>query len=100
MTHVVYRLYDTVDTLLYVGSTANLERRLSEHRNRQRWGDSIARWTVDGPHEIGQARWLESEAIHRERPIFNRRRPTNVEVPEEVMREAVAGLRLPSPISP
>lgn len=44
----VYRLYDKDGRVLYVGSTCDFDRRLTEHRRKAPFGPEIASWTLNG----------------------------------------------------
>ena len=70
----LYRFYDHDETLLYVGITANVERRLDKHRNRSFW-TSVAR--IDLQHFATRLEATDAEtlAIRTESPVFNLSRP-------------------------
>jgi len=83
--HVVYRIYDQDDRLLYVGMSSNPKARLTAHRNYSPWMiDAVRHEEVTYPsHE--SAREAEMGAIRDEDPLHNiewsrinsRRRPPN-----------------------
>lgn len=67
--HVVYRLFDQDDRLLYVGSTRNWLGRLKAHRRK--WGDLIARTTTEEYDDAESMLEAEAAAIHDEKPALN-----------------------------
>lgn len=77
--HYVYRCYDSDGTLLYIGCTTDVARRIAGHlggKSKQvssRWlAASIDRYEVDGPFDGRDAgRDAEREAIRTEQPLFN-----------------------------
>lgn len=71
MTHFVYRCYDADRVLLYVGSTANLGRRMHEHLHRAEWWRWVADVQTSGPYPIADALDLELRLIRRMGPVFN-----------------------------
>lgn len=75
--HYVYRCYDADGDLIYIGCTANVDRRMSAHR---RGGKAASRWLsvcmtrhlVSGPYPDREAgRSAEAAAIAIEQPVFN-----------------------------
>lgn len=66
----VYRLYGADETLLYVGSSFDPDRRLGDHR-RKAWGHLIAHRTVEWHPNRDVADATESRAIEAERPQYN-----------------------------
>lgn len=46
---VVYRAYDAEGSLLYVGRTASLAKRLYQHSREASWWREVARIDIDGP---------------------------------------------------
>lgn len=92
----VYRLFAADGSLLYVGSTNDLERRLAEHRRKQSWGDQIATWTEDWPHMREAAYRIEGAAIDAEQPIHNQRRAPQGDPDWIGMSAAVARLKMPT----
>lgn len=78
--HYVYRCYDDFGVLLYVGCTAHVKPRLSQHRNAGAHSANASRWLratqarieVEGPYPNKRAgRDAESNAIYDEQPLFN-----------------------------
>ena len=70
--HVLYRIYDSDDALLYVGATTNPGGRFRFHAASQRWWQVAAKITLehfDGVDELAAA---ELAAIKAEDPRFNR----------------------------
>lgn len=72
-TTYLYRIYEVTDdqALLYVGITANMSKRLAQHRLRE-WGHEIGRVEVSvyATRELAHA--SERHAIRDERPRYNR----------------------------
>lgn len=66
----VYRLFDSEDRLLYVGSTTNLPNRLAEHKRTGRMRE-VSRVAVTDYSTLSEARSAESEAIFAEQPRDN-----------------------------
>jgi predicted GIY-YIG superfamily endonuclease len=68
----VYRAYDAADGLLSVGITANLARRMRQHKRESAWYPHCADLvtTVCPSREL--AAHAEDEAIAAERPLFNK----------------------------
>ena len=66
----IYRLYGSDDSLLYIGASSDVPRRVREHR-RKHWGASIARVESCGPFEHLEALAREHDAIFREQPRHN-----------------------------
>lgn len=75
--HFVYRCYDAVDTLLYIGVTSNVKRRIAAHRRGEndvgRWlVATMDRFEVEGPFRGRErGRDVERRAIQLEQPLFN-----------------------------
>jgi hypothetical protein len=69
----LYRFYDAVGRLLYIGQTWRPLARLIEHLEEQQWAHEIARWDVDPRSWTSEAEVLavEEEAIRAERPLRN-----------------------------
>lgn len=67
----VYRCYDSVGTLLYIGCTNQPIQRVETHRRTSWWGDRFdhVRYTVFPNREKALA--VENAAIYAERPICN-----------------------------
>lgn len=67
----VYRCYDSVGRLIYVGCTVEPVRRVQSHRKNAWWGDQIARvrYTVFPDRNYALAK--EREAIALEQPRWN-----------------------------
>jgi hypothetical protein len=69
----VYRLYDKQDVLLWVGSSFQVNTRLSEHR-RCPWGKDISRVTRETYPNQQAAHIAEDYAIIHEMPLHNKQR--------------------------
>lgn len=95
--HFVYRYFDADGRLIYVGCSMNPEKRRSEHRYTQPWGNDVARIRLSGPYNYKKARDLEREAIRTEDPLHNGQTPRNFKSRmdrqrafDEIMRTAQA----------
>jgi hypothetical protein len=70
-TQALYRMYDFMDKLLYVGRTVNPISRLRDHRIGKDWWDDVQTITIerfDSAEELSEA---ELVAIRTEHPIHN-----------------------------
>ena len=67
----IYRLYDTDDTLLYVGITADLGIRWDNHSRKKPWWPRVARKHVIWHDSRTAALANESKAIIVEKPLYN-----------------------------
>ncbi len=72
--HVLYRLYDADDGLLYVGITNQWVRRESEHSRDKAWWSEVHRISHEVYPDRPTAMAAEKAAIRSERPVFNRAR--------------------------
>src|SRR6266566_4584305 len=70
-TGVVYRAYAADDRLLYIGSTANPERRVRRHQRGAEWASEVARWSYEEYPTLEAARAAEKAAIWDESPECN-----------------------------
>ena len=69
--HAVYRLYNAERTLLYVGFTLNLRRRMEGHARDKWWWPQVAHRTMVWYGSEWDARKAEAEAIDAEKPLHN-----------------------------
>lgn len=69
--HALYRFFGAGGTLLYIGITADLPTRLTNHRDEKAWWLGVTNVTVE--HYPDRASVLEAErrAIATERPLYN-----------------------------
>lgn len=67
----LYRFYDSDNTLLYVGVTVDLERRLAEHLNEKHWYTDMERIKVEHFPSRYAAESAEKRAIRQEFPLHN-----------------------------
>ncbi|TPW95705.1 GIY-YIG nuclease family protein [Mycolicibacterium fortuitum] len=70
--HVLYRIFDSDDSLLYVGATTNPALRFGAHSSVQPWWHTASKITLEhfpGASELAAA---EVQAIRTEHPRFNR----------------------------
>ena len=72
--HVVYRLFDAQDDLLYVGVTHSLNERLRHHRSDfiNPWASLVDHWTSEPFPNRLEARKAERALIAELSPRFNR----------------------------
>ena len=73
--HAVYRLYDAERTLLYIGFTWNLRRRMEGHARDKWWWPQVAHRTMVWYGGEWDARKAEAEAIDAEKPLHNYLKP-------------------------
>jgi predicted GIY-YIG superfamily endonuclease len=67
----LYRLFDVQDRLLYVGITRDLHKRMAQHAGDKPWWHLVDRRTIRVYTRRELAADAETEAIRRERPLFN-----------------------------
>lgn len=69
--HVLYRMFDRNDRLLYVGITLDLSTRFKSHKRNKPWWSDVA--TIKLEHHADRASVLAAErtAICEERPVNN-----------------------------
>ena len=70
--HFVYSCYGTDGTLLYIGSTASLARRMREHRNLAEWPALVAEIRTVKYADRSTGRAAERLAIFHGKPAHNR----------------------------
>ena len=68
----VYRLFNVMRELLWVGVTSSLNERFSHHRNEREWAPEIATATVTWFPDRPAALLAETEAIKKEAPKYNK----------------------------
>jgi predicted GIY-YIG superfamily endonuclease len=71
----IYRAYDALGELLYIGYTTALPERIKAHGRTSHWFDDVARWTHELFPTAVAALEAEASAISTENPIYNRWRP-------------------------
>lgn len=70
--HYVYRVYDDVDRLLYIGCTYQIETRLKQHQSWfTPWAPYRDRVTVEMHPNRAQGMEAEKRAIAAEDPVYN-----------------------------
>lgn len=67
----LYRFYDADGALLYVGITADLEKRWSGHQSNKAWWSDVTEKTVQWHDDRPSALAAELEAIRSEAPRYN-----------------------------
>lgn len=67
----LYRAYDCEGGLLYIGVTADLPRRLHDHRRAGIWYDRMVRHSAKAYNDRLLAEAIERRAIRLLRPQFN-----------------------------
>lgn len=68
--HVLYRIYDAADSLLYVGATINPKERFADHQAREWWRD-VATIRFEHYEDAESLTRAEKAAIEAERPRYN-----------------------------
>lgn len=74
--HVVYSFYDADDFLLYVGCTADPERRFGQHKSSKTWWPEVARIEQVTHPDAASAYMAERRAILDLAPRYNRHHNT------------------------
>lgn len=69
---VLYRCYGLDGTLMYIGQTENLRRRIKEHRCKSPWWSAVEHITVQFYRSHTVLRQDELRAITIEEPHFNK----------------------------
>ena len=81
--HVLYRMFDRDNRLLYIGLTNNPKGRFGNHRDTQRWWDQVDHITVENFPSREELIKAERAAIEAEKPINNVVYNRGRETPEE-----------------
>jgi len=68
----VYRFFDGRGSLLYVGVTTCLPRRLREHASSKPWWSKVVRVDVEHFPTLAEAQAAETKAIKTEGPLYNK----------------------------
>jgi hypothetical protein len=68
----LYRHYDANGALLYVGISASTMARLRQHKQEAEWFDQVAWIRIQRFASRWKASLAEQEAIHKERPRYNK----------------------------
>lgn len=69
--HVLYRMFDTEDRLLYVGITMSPQLRLRDHRIQKTWFSEVARITLEHFGSREELEGAERSAVRMESPRYN-----------------------------
>lgn len=67
----LYRFFDKAGTLLYIGISHTIPRRLDQHQDTKPWYHEVARITVEHHPDRAAALGFEERAIKAERPKYN-----------------------------
>lgn len=67
----LYRMYDWMGCLLYVGQTINPLNRLRDHYRGKDWWDDIVAITLEKFDTLDELIHAEREAIETEHPVYN-----------------------------
>jgi predicted GIY-YIG superfamily endonuclease len=98
--HVLYRLYDQHERLLYIGITNNPCLRFRNHQLTSEWWADAARCTFEYfPNRV----WLqnaERSAIQRERPLHNKRHDSKRALRKKVSADEWTWLHQIGPYTP
>lgn len=73
----LYRFYDAHGVLVYVGITYNFPVRLTQHRRRSEWFETVDHWTTETHPTRRAAKNVETQSIREEMPRFNRHESTS-----------------------
>lgn len=71
MTTYVYLAYAEDNTLLYVGHTRDVRKRMACHRATAEWPHDVARIAVEEYPTAEEARWVERTYIADLEPLHN-----------------------------
>lgn len=84
---LLYRLYDDIGALLYVGVTDDWDRRRSQHATERPWFGEVSRVVLETCPDRTSALAREVAAISNEAPRYNvnhKPRPPALPLPEDV----------------
>lgn len=70
-TYALYRFYDVVGQLLYVGITSNIPQRFHAHRHEKDWWTEVDRIDLRHYETRYELRQAEIKAIKEEHPLYN-----------------------------
>ena len=73
---VIYRMYNRMGDLLYIGKSVRIDERIHDHANNKEWWKEISNITLEhvDPENLDE---LEILYIQRENPLYNKIRYTN-----------------------
>lgn len=71
LNHVLYRLYNNIGELLYVGITSDVVTRMAGHRADKRWWSEVADKKFEYFYTRAELEAVERLAIIREKPRYN-----------------------------
>lgn len=81
--HILYRFYDSDDTLLYVGITSDPFARFRSHARDKTWYHCVVRSTMEHFKTRGGLVLAEMKAIQTEKPRYNRAHAV-ISVPDDI----------------
>jgi len=90
----LYRYYDKRKTLLYIGISGRLPRRVIGHAKESSWMEFAASSTVEGFPSRSEAAAAEVAAIKAERPLFNQKHNNTPEARRRLIDYLVKQKRL------
>lgn len=89
----LYRHFDAHGSLLYVGISNDVLRRLCQHQDRSHWAAQIARVDIEHHPSRTAALTAEAMAIEREAPRWNRHLPIAPRRGNFAIEHAASGMR-------
>lgn len=96
--HVLYRVYDVRDELLYVGVTLDVEQRFAAHRQGKTWWADVATIRLEHFGTRPELEAAEEAAIAAGRPVHNVQRVfRSAEARESTRRQKALPARLRYP---
>lgn len=93
-THALYRFFGAGGTLLYIGITNSLPRRLSQHNGDKEWFHGVANVTVEHYPTRDAVLAAEKRAIIAERPLYNEVHNRDVAPARDARPAPSSGLRV------
>jgi excisionase family DNA binding protein len=69
--NALYRCYDEMDRLLYVGISISSRKRLNQHLDTSDWFSLVAQVKIEKMPDRQTALLREQEAIRKEKPLYN-----------------------------
>jgi hypothetical protein len=85
----VYRCFNAVADLLYIGSTVGLAGRIASHERETPWWPEVADVRDERFASLPEARAAERRAIRTENPLYNKRRMRSFQPQEDLLLAAM-----------